>query len=145
MKVRIKRIDKTLPLPKYETEGAVAFDLIARETVTINPKEIKLIPANIIVEIPKGYVLIVASRSSTPRKKGLMLANSIAVIDQDYHGDKDEIMTQVYNFTEHPVTVERGEKISQAMFVRVDTVEWEEVNSEMRSGSRGGFGSTDKK
>ncbi|MDH5596602.1 MAG: dUTP diphosphatase, partial [Candidatus Peregrinibacteria bacterium] len=65
MKVKIKRIDKTLPLPIYETGGSVGFDLLAREDITIKPDEITLIPANVIVEVPQGYALILASRSST--------------------------------------------------------------------------------
>ncbi len=144
MKINIKRIDKDLPLPKYETAGAVAFDFLARETVTIPPKEVKLIPGNIIVEIPKGYALIIAARSSTAKKKGLMLSNSIGVIDQDYHGEEDEIKISVYNFSDKEVTVERGERIAQGMFLRVDQAEWVEVDS-MKKESRGGFGSTDRK
>lgn len=144
MKVNIKRIDKTLPLPKYETSGAVAFDFLARETTEILPKEIKLVPGNIIVETPKGYALIIAARSSTAKKKGLMLSNSIGVIDQDYHGEEDEIKISVYNFSDKSVVVDKGERIAQGMFVRVDQVEWNETDS-MKKESRGGFGSTDKK
>lgn len=144
MKVSIKRIDKSLPLPKYETAGAVAFDFLAREQTEILPKEIKLIPGNIIVEIPKGYALIIAARSSTAKKKGLMLANGIGTIDQDYHGEEDEIKISVYNFSDSKVIVEKGERIAQGMFVRVDQTEWNEVDS-MKKTSRGGFGTTDKK
>ena len=70
MNVRIKRLDKSLPLPVYETSGSVGFDILAGQTVTIYPNEITLIPANVIVEVPKGYALIIAARSSTPKKKG---------------------------------------------------------------------------
>ena len=108
MKVRIKRIDKSLPLPQYETAGAVGFDFLAREEVTINPQEIKLIPGNVIVEVPKGYALILASRSSTPKKHGLTKPHGIGVIDQDYCGPEDEVKIQVYNFTDEPVTISRG-------------------------------------
>ena len=51
MRVKIKRIDKSLPLPVYETQGAVGFDLLARTDVTIHPKGIELIPANVIVQV----------------------------------------------------------------------------------------------
>ena len=73
MNVRIKRIDIKLPLPAYETEGAVGFDLLAREDTTIEPKQIGLVPNNIVVDVPAGYMLMLASRSSTPKKKGLMV------------------------------------------------------------------------
>jgi len=143
-KVKIQRIDKSLPLPVYETNGAVGFDLTARIDVSIPAGEIILIPANVIIETPKGYALIIASRSSTPRKKGLTLPHSIGVIDQDYCGPKDEIMIQVMNFTKNTVEIKKGEKIAQALFMRVDTLDFEEVEN-MENKTRGGFGSTDKK
>lgn len=142
MKVKIKRIDKSLPLPVYETAGSVGFDLLAREDTTIDPGSIELVPANLVVEVPKGYMLALVSRSSTPRKKGLTKPHSIGVIDQDYCGDGDELKIQVYNFTKDPVTVEKGEKIAQGIFMRVDKFEWQEVDS-MNNSDRGGFGSTD--
>lgn len=143
MKVNIKRIDKTLPLPKYETAGSVGFDLICRESAQIAPQSIVLIPANVIVETPPGYMLMVCLRSSTPRKLGLMMAQGVGIVDNDYCGEADELKIQVYNFTDEIVNVERGSRIAQAVFVRVDTAEWNEVE-QMSAASRGGFGSTDR-
>ena len=139
MKVKIKRIDKSLPLPEYHTSGAVAFDLVARETVFIEPNSIGRIPCNIIVEIPKGYMLLLKDRSSTPKKKGLLA--TVGFIDQDFCGDGDEIQKQFYNFQKVAVTVERGERLGQAAFVRIDQCEWEEVDA-IDTKTRGGFGST---
>ena len=144
MKVKIKRLDKDLSLPQYETGGSVGFDLLCRESVTVAPQTVTLIPANVIVETPPGYMLMVTLRSSTPRKRGLLIPHGVGVIDPDYCGEGDEIQIQIYNFTDQPVTVERGDKIAQAIFVRVDIAEWSEV-SEMGSETRGGFGSTDNK
>lgn len=141
MDVRIKRIDKTLPLPRYETEGAVGFDLLAREEILIQPKTIALIPANVIVEVPRGYALIIASRSSTPRRHGLTKPHGIGIIDQDYCGEEDEIKIQVFNFTEAPVTVPRGARLAQGMFVRCDRAVFKEADR-LAGNSRGGFGST---
>ena len=141
MKVRIKRIDKSLPLPVYETGGSVGFDLLARIDVTIAPKEVGLIPANVIIRVPKGYALIVASRSSTPRKHGLSKPHGIGIIDQDYCGPEDEVKIQMFNFTDKPVTISRGTKISQGMFVKVGRLDFKEVD-DIKSKSRGGFGST---
>lgn len=142
MNIRIKRIDSSLPLPEYQTSGSVAFDLYARTKTIIQPWNPTIIPANIIVEVPEGYFLMLASRSSTPIKKKLMVANSIGVIDQDYHGDKDEIGIQVLNFSNDEVVVEKGERIAQALLVKIAKVEtFEEVES-IKETSRGGFGST---
>lgn len=141
MDVRIQRIDKSLPLPVYETKGSVGFDILARANMTIEAGKIELIPSNIIVEVPNGYMLVVASRSSTPRKKGLTPPHGFGIIDHDYCGPEDEVKIQVYNFSDQAVTIERGEKIAQGVFVRVDKFDWLEVDS-IRDESRGGFGST---
>ncbi len=141
MQVSIKRIDASLPLPQYHSAGAVGFDLVTRVTTMIEPGTIALVPGNVIVRVPEGYALLILPRSSLPRKKGLVCPHSIGVIDQDYHGPKDEILVQVQNITDQPVTVERGERIAQGMFVRVERAEWEEVDDHGVQ-SRGGFGST---
>ena len=141
MKIQVKRVDPTLPLPRHETAGSVGFDLLCRERVTVPTGEIRLVPANLIVAVPPGYMLMVVSRSSLPLKKGLMIANGVGIIDQDYRGPEDEIHVQVYNFTDRPVEVERGERLAQGIFVRVDRVDWVEVE-EVEGRSRGGFGST---
>jgi dUTP pyrophosphatase len=142
MKVKIKRIDKDLPLPKYETAGAVAFDVLARETTIIEPNSIGRVPTNVVIEIPKGYMLLLKDRSSTAKKKGLICTPGF--IDQDFCGDADEMLLQFYNFQNEPVTIERGERLGQAAFMRVDIAEWEEVD-QMSNKTRGSFGSTDKK
>ncbi len=141
MEVPVIRIDKNLPLPKYETDGAVGFDLLTREDTLIEAKNLGLIPSNIIVKIPKGYMLILASRSSTPRKKGLSVPHGIGIIDQDYHGPHDELLIQVFNFTKQPITVKRGEKIAQGIFVKMNRFSFKDVNI-IKENSRGGFGST---
>ncbi len=141
--VRIARVDPALPLPAYETPGAVGFDLLARLATTVAPGALARIPANVIVETPPGYMLLVAARSSLPGRRGLSVPHGIGVIDQDYCGADDEILVQVYNFTAEPVTVARGERIAQGVFVRVDRARWEEADFATQP-SRGGFGSTSR-
>lgn len=140
MNIRISRIDPSLPLPEYQTPGSVAFDLYTREDAIIEAKSYKLLPSNLIIEVPEGHVLITASRSSTA-KKGLSLANGIGVIDQDYHGPKDEIGILLYNFTDMPVAVKRGDRLAQGLIVPIAKARWEEV-AQIKEESRGGFGST---
>lgn len=141
MHISIQRIDPTLPLPTYQTSGAVGFDIITRETTTVAPGEIALIPGNVIVKVPEGYALLLVPRSSLPRKKGLVCPHSLGIIDQDYHGPEDELMVQVKNVTNESVTVERGERIAQGVFVKVEKAEWDEVEGHSAV-TRGGFGST---
>lgn len=140
MRIKITRIDKSLPLPEYQTTGAVAFDMYSREDAVIAPGELKLLPSNLIVEVPKGYALLIKPRSSLSKKKGLDLRSS-QLIDQDYHGPKDEIGVMVYNFTDAASEVKRGERIAQGFLVPIERAEWEEVDV-IASESRGGFGST---
>lgn len=141
MRVRIKRIDKSLPLPEYKTEGAVAFDLSARIPTTILPKQVVLVPLNIALEPPDGYMVMLAARSSL-HKKGLMLANGVGVIDRDFAGNEDEYHAALYNFTNGEVRVKKGERLVQGIFKKYDKAEWEEVD-DLENKTRGGFGSTD--
>ncbi|MEO7020214.1 MAG: dUTP diphosphatase [Ktedonobacteraceae bacterium] len=138
--VAIKRIDTSLPLPVYATAGSVGFDLLCREDIEILPRQIELIPGNVIVRIPAGYFLLLTLRSSTPRRKSLLIPNGVGIIDQDYCGEGDELKVQVLNFSEEAVQVKKGERIAQGLFLPVMRVDWEEVN-EVGQG-RGGFGST---
>ena len=142
MKVEIFRIDKSLPLPKYETKGSFAFDFLARKEIVIQPHEIGFVSGNVIVKCPENLALLILPRSSTPRKKSLVFPHSVGLIDQDYHGEKDEILIQVLNFSNEPVTVEKGERIAQGLFVKAEQVELDEVHTPGEI-SRGGFGSTD--
>ena len=141
MHIKIKRIDQTLPLPSYKTAGAAAFDLYSRTDMTIEPQALAFIPTNLIIESPKDHVLIIAPRSSTP-KRGLLIPHGIGIIDSDYCGEKDEILFQVLNFTNKPVEISRGDRIAQGMFVKLArALEWHEQDT-MEKDSRGGFGST---
>ncbi len=141
MNVKIVRIDKSLPLPKYETEGAVGFDFVARKDVVIGAKSLGLIPGNVVIEVPSGFMLVVASRSSAPRKKGLLTPHGIGIIDHDYCGPNDEVKIQVYNFRDEEIVIKKGERVAQGVFVRIEKFLFEEVE-EIRGESRGGFGST---
>ena len=143
MKIRIKRFDKDLPLPKYQTEGAAAFDLTAREAVTIEPGTVGYIPVNIAVETPHDHFLLIAARSGT-HKKGLIMANGIGIVDPDFRGDGDEVKVAYYNFSSLAVAIEKGERIAQGVFVKISKAEWEETDA-MRNKTRGGFGSTGEK
>lgn len=143
MVVSITRVDKLLPLPRYESNGATAFDFVTRENTTIPAGAVGLVPGNVVVAVPPGYTLLVLPRSSLPKKKSLICPHSIGVIDRDYCGPQDEIYVQVQNVSNAPVTIERGERIAQGLFVKVERAEW--VESAPMGMSRGGFGSTGEK
>jgi dUTP pyrophosphatase len=134
-------VDETGPRPAYATDGAVAFDLGTRERVTIPPHQIARLPTNLIVDVPEGYALVVSLRSGTPPSHGLIMPHGIGIIDRDFCGAEDEVMVQVLNFTDLPVTVERNSRIAQGMIVRCDRLPLIQIDGN-RGVSRGGFGST---
>lgn len=143
MEIKIKRFDKELPLPEYKSKGAVALDLYSREDTTIEPGEVKLIPLNVAIGIPKGYFVLVANRSST-FKLGITCVNGIGVGDYDYCGDNDEYMFPALNYTKEKVTIERGTRCCQILILPVANVLVKEVEK-LSNKDRGGFGTTGKK
>lgn len=145
MEVRIARIRKTVDLPKYIPESAACFDLQSAITLEIKPKEIVKIPSGLIIEVPEGFMLAVAPRSSAP-KYGISMPHSFGIIDPIYCGPDDEIMIQVQNNTDTTIKIDQGQRIAQGFFVELPKVQWKEVEiGDLAVNSRGGFGSTGKK
>ena len=101
-----------------------------------------MIPLGVAMELPKGYEALVAPRSSTFKKYGVLLANSIGVIDESYCGDNDEWKFLAY--ATRDVVIEEDERICQFRIIRHQPeIEFEEV-FELGNTDRGGMGSTDK-
>ena len=140
--VRIRRLDPSVPVPKYETAGAAGFDFTAAADVVVAPHAVALVPTGLVIEVPPGHFLGVFARSSTPLKRGLMVANGVGVVDEDYCGPDDEVKIQVLNFTAEPVRVAKGDRIAQGLFLPVTRVSWREDGDARRGDSRGGFGAT---
>ena len=143
MQILIKRFDTTLPLPEYKTAGAAALDLIARTSVTIESHQVGYVPMNIALQLPPDCFVIMAARSSL-HKRGVMMANGIGIGDSDFCGNEDEYQAALFNFTSQPVTIERGERITQLLIMTKLPVELHEV-AELTGSNRGGFGSTGRK
>ena len=140
MKVKIKRFDPSLPLPRYQSPGAACVDLYARLDVTIAPGRVGYVPLNIGLEMPESCWALVAARGST-HKHGLLPVQGIGIGDWDFRGDEDEYQFAFYNFTAEPVTVPRGTRIAQLMVLRYEPIEFDEVDH-LRPERRGGYGST---
>jgi dUTP pyrophosphatase len=140
--VRIVRLNPSVALPRFETAGAAGFDLAASADVTVEPGQIALIPTGLVIEVPAGHFLGIFARSSTPLKRGLVVANGVGVVDSDYCGPADEIRIQVLNVTTRPVSVRRGDRIAQGVVVPFVRVEWNEQPIDRPT--RGGFGATER-
>jgi dUTP pyrophosphatase len=143
MRLKIKRLDPTVPLPSYGTDESAGFDLAAAHDMTVSPRTIALVRTGLVIEVPSGHFLAIFARSSTPLKRGLIVANGVGVIDPDYSGPTDEVMIQVLNVTDREVTVMRGDRVAQGIILPAPRVTWSEVE-EIRAVTRGGFGATGK-
>jgi dUTP pyrophosphatase len=140
MHIRITRTHPEAELPTYQTPGSVAFDIAVIEDTTIAPKSGAKIPTGLVIATPKGFALLIAARSSIFWKKGLLLTNGVGVIDQDFCGPNDEIKLSLWNPTDAPVIITKGERLGQGLFVPVERAEW--LEGPAQGPSRGGFGST---
>ena len=140
-RVRIHRISPSAQIPRYATAGAAGFDLAASEETIVEPGRTALVPTGLVIEVPDGMFLGIFARSSTPLKRGLMVANGVGVVDSDYCGATDEVKIAVLNFSAAAVTVKAGDRIAQGILLPITRVEWDESAAPERD-TRGGFGST---
>ena len=138
-------LSRGMTMPAYATDGAAAVDMRAAidegTTVTIAPGERAMIPTGMAISLESANVVaILAARSGLAVKSGINLANGIGVIDSDYRG---EICVGLYNSSNVPFTVNRGDRIAQLMFMPVyvaNLIEAESLDETARGA--GGFGST---
>jgi dUTP pyrophosphatase len=130
-----------LPLPARQSAGAAGYDVAsADQDFTLRPLERRLVRTGLALAIPPGFEAQVRPRSGLALKHGLTLPNTPATIDSDYRG---ELLVAMINLGTEPVAVQRGMRIAQLVFQRVEAVELEEV-AELPPSERGqgGFGST---
>ena len=83
MRLKIKRMDPTVSLPAYGTDDAAGFDLAAAHDVAVPAGRIVLVRTGLIIEVPAGHCLAIFARSSTPLKRGLIVANGVGIIDPE--------------------------------------------------------------
>lgn len=134
-------------IPVRKTKYSAGYDIAAAEDCIIpsfnKGNKPTLIKTGLKAYMQDDEVLILANRSSNPGKKGLILANSIGVVDKDYYGNIDNdghIMFAFYNIKEEDVEIKKGDIIGQAIFQKYLVTD--DDNAE---GDRvGGFGSTNK-
>ena len=142
LKIRKVKGFDDLPSQQYMTEGSAGMDLYAAivNSVQIAPGEYKLISTGICMQIPKGYEGQVRPRSGLAAKYGITLLNTPGTIDWDYRGELRVIMV---NFGQELFTVNRGDRVAQIVFSKVETP-LIKIVEEIEETDRGtdGFGST---
>lgn len=129
-------------LPERSTKSSAGYDFFNPERVEIEPHSLKLIKTGIKAKFPDDMTLKLYNRSSNPKKKGVMLANGVGIVDADYYGNADndgEIGFMFYNFTDATTVFEAGDKLGQGIFEKYFIVSNE---AEITTERNGGFGST---
>lgn len=145
--VKVKYFSDDIPRLKVDPKGDL-IDLYAAEDMILHAGDEALIPLGIAMELPACFRANLLPRSSTFKKWGIIVTNSIGVIDHSYCGDNDEWKLAVYcliarHFKDgKPCTViKKGDKIAQFEIVPAYKFEIEEVDH-LGNEDRGGFGST---
>lgn len=132
-------------IPKRATTKSAGYDLSSIEDVTIKPQQIKLVKTGLKAMMPDDEALFIFPRSSLAIKKGLVMSNSVGVVDADYYGNPDNdglIMVPLMNILDHDVTVLKGERIAQGVFMSYEVTTDDEPLTQIRMG---GFGSSGHK
>ena len=144
-KIQVKVVrEKSVELPKYETEGSAGMDVRAniKEPITLKSLERILVPTGLKVAIPEGYEIQVRPRSGLAIKHGITMLNTPGTVDSDYRG---ELKVIVVNLSNKTYTIEPNERIGQFVLNKIEQIEFVEVE-ELDSTERGegGFGHTGK-
>ena len=139
--------DKGINLPVRKTKFSAGYDVEAAEDCTIpsftKGQKPTLVKTGLKAYMDDDEVLMLYNRSSNPGKKGLILANSVGVVDKDYYGNPDNdghIMYAFFNIKSEPVEIKKGDVIGQAIFQKYLITDDDSADGERV----GGFGSTNK-
>lgn len=139
--------ESDIHLPERKTKYSAGYDIEAAEDCTIPAFKLgqapTLVKTGLKAYMPEDEYLMLCNRSSNPKKKGLVMANSVGIIDSDYYGNPENdgaFMFSFFNIKEEPVEIKKGECIGQAIFQKYLTVDNDHAEGERL----GGFGSTSK-
>lgn len=139
--------NKNINLPVRKTKLSAGYDIESAEDIVIPSFNIgtkpTLIKTGLKCYMENDEYLMLVNRSSNPVKRGLVLANSVGIIDADYYNNPDNdghLMYAFYNYSKEDITIKKGDIIGQAIFMKYLLVDNDSSNGERK----GGFGSTDK-
>jgi dUTP pyrophosphatase len=146
MNIDVKILDPRVTLPAYQTPGSAGMDLMAAldEDLTLQPGETKLVPTGLAVHVKdRNFVAMIMPRSSMGHKNGIILGNTVGVIDSDYQGP---LMMSLWNRSDKAFTIKAFERVAQLVIVPVVQAQFNVVvDFEATERGEGGFGSTNKK
>lgn len=138
--IKFKKTDPDAVIPYYASQGAACFDLVTTHGGEVPANDSAVFNIGLSVEFERGYVMLIYSRSGHGFKNGLRLSNAVGVIDSDYRGT---IAVKIQNDTPVSFSFGRGDRVAQAMLIKLPEVNIVEVDrlSATERGA-GGFGST---
>ena len=144
IKVLVKKLEPSVKLPSYKTNGASGMDLMAYidKSIELKPGESCLVPTGLSVAFPKEYEIQIRPRSGLAAKNNISVLNTPGTIDSDYRG---EIKIILFNHGNKKFIVKNNDRVAQMVLAPILKVDFEEVEilPETLRGS-GGFGSTGK-
>lgn len=139
--------NKNINIPVRKTSLSAGYDIESAEEIVIPSFRMgtkpTLIKTGLKCYMENDEYLMLVNRSSNPVKRGLVLANSVGIIDADYYNNPDNdghLMYAFYNYSKEDITIKKGDTIGQAIFMKYLLVDNDSSNGERK----GGFGSTDK-
>ena len=140
--------NQNIHIPVRKTQYSAGYDIESAENVVIPAfkagQKPVLVKTGLKAYCQNDEYIMLTNRSSNPGKRGLVMANSVGIIDYDYYGNEDNdghFMFAFYNFFDHDVTIKKGDAIGQAIFMKYLTTD----NDSADGVRKGGFGSTDNK
>lgn len=140
--IRLKRLPhgEGLPLPSYASAHAAGLDIVAAESLTLEPNQRRAVATGFAIAIPHGWEVQVRPRSGLALKHGISVLNTPGTIDSDYRGEVKVILA---NLGSEPFEIVRGERIAQLVPAPVQRARFEEVvDLDETARGAGGFGST---
>ena len=144
VKVLIKKLDPSVKLPEYKTDGASGMDLIAfvKDTINVRPKTSSLISTGLSVAFSEDYEIQIRPRSGLAAKNNISVLNTPGTIDSDYRG---ELKIILFNHSNKNFVINNNDRVAQMILTPIIKMELEETN-ELPESIRGdgGFGSTGK-
>ena len=144
VKILVKKLEPTVKLPSYKTNGASGMDLMAYidKSIELKPGKSCLVPTGLSVAFPKGYEIQIRPRSGLAAKNNISVLNTPGTIDSDYRG---ELKVILFNHSDKSFKINNNDRIAQMILTPVVKMDLEETNELPESiRGEGGFGSTGK-
>ena len=143
-KVLIKKLDSSVKLPAYKTDGASGMDLMAfiKEPITLKPKSSCLVPTGLSVAFSNDFEIQIRPRSGLAAKKNISVLNTPGTIDSDYRG---ELKVILFNHGDNDFLINNKDRVAQIILAPVIKIDLEQTNDLPETiRGEGGFGSTGK-